>query len=81
MKKSCLYVATITYLDLQDLSAETYILGASEKPSDAKKYLYENLEGKLNMGYRKTGFDIRTWGWTFQNPYVKIKAEIQFLYL
>lgn len=81
MKKTCLYVATITYLDLQDMSAETFILGASKDPNEAKNIIISNLEGKVELGFRKTDFEIWPWMWTYQNQYVKIKAQVTMIYL
>ena len=79
--EKCLYIATITYLDLQEMEARTFVLGASKKHDDAMKFLLENIQGKLKLGYRKTDFEIHTWGWTFENQYVKILADTHLLYL
>lgn len=81
MFKKCLYIAYITYLDLQDLSAETFILGASKNHKEAKNLIVSNLEGKVELGFRKTDFEIWPWMWTFENQYVKIKAQVTMIYL
>ena len=47
----CLYIATITYLDLQEMSAETFILGASKRANDAKRFIISNLEGKVEKDF------------------------------
>lgn len=81
MIRKCLYIATITYLDLQEVSAETFILGASKKADEAKNLLISNLEGKVKLGFRKTDFEIWPWIWTYENQYVKIKAQVTMIYL
>ena len=81
MVRKCLYIATITYLDLQELSAESFILGASNKADKARNLLVSNLEGKVKMGFRKTDFEIWPWVWTYENQYVKIKAQVTMIYL
>ena len=81
MVRKCLYIATITYLDIQEVSAETFILGASKKPDVARNFLISNLEGKVNLGFRKTDFEIWPWVWTYENQYVKIKAQVTMIYL
>lgn len=81
MIRKCLYIATITYLDLQEVSAETFILGASKKADEAKNLLVSNLEGKVKLGFRKTDFEIWPWIWTYENQYVKIKAQVTMIYL
>ena len=81
MVRKCLYIATITYLDLQELSAETFILGASKNPNEAKNIIISNLEGKVELGFRKTDFEIWPWLWTYENQYVKIKAQVTMIYL
>ena len=81
MVRKCLYIATITYLDLQELSAESFILGASKKPNEAKDILISNLEGKVKMGFRKDDFEIWPWVWTYENQNVKIKAQVTMIYL
>lgn len=81
MVRKCLYIATITYLDLQDLSAESFILGASKKADEARNILVSNIEGKVKMGFRKTDFEIWPWFWTYENQYVKIKAQVTMIYL
>ena len=77
----CLYIATITYLDLQELSAESFILGASKRSNDAKRFIISNLEGKVELGFRKTDFEIWPWMWTYENQYVKIKAQVTMIYI
>lgn len=81
MIRKCLYIATITYLDLQELSAESFILGASKKANEARNILVSNIEGKVKMGFSKTDFQIWPWVWTYENQYVKIKAEVTMIYL
>ena len=81
MVRKCLYIATITYLDLQELSAKSFILGASKKADEARNLLVSNLEGKVKLGYRKTDFEIWPWIWTYENQYIKIKAEVTMIYL
>lgn len=76
-----LYIATITYLDLQELSAESFILGASKKANEARNILVSNIECKVKLGFRKTDFVIWPWFWTYENQYVKIKAEVTMIYL
>ena len=79
--RECLYIATITYLDLQELSAESFVLGASKKADKAKNLLVSNLEGKVELGFRKTDFEIWPWMWTYENQYIKIKAQVTMIYL
>lgn len=81
MFRKCLYIAYITYLDLQDLAAETFILGASKNPSEAKNLIISNLEGKVELGFRKTDFEIWPFMWTYENQYIKIKAQVTMIYL
>ena len=81
MVKKCLYIAHISYLDLQEMSAETFILGASKNPNEAKNIIISNLEGKVELGFRKTDFEILPWMWTYENQYVKIKAQVSMVYL
>lgn len=81
MVKKCLYIAHISYLDLQEMTAESYILGVSKKPNVAKNFIISNLEGKVELGFRKTDFEIWPWMWTYENQYVKIKAEVTMIYL
>lgn len=81
MVRKCLHIAYITYLDLQDLSAETFILGVSKDPNKAKNIIISNLKGKVELGFRKTDFEIWPWMWTYQNQYVKIKAQVTMIYL
>ena len=79
--RKCLYIATITYLDLQELSAESFILGASKNADEARNILVSNIKGKVKMGFRKTDFEIWPWLWTYENQYVKIKAQVTMIYL
>lgn len=81
MFKKCLYIAYITYHDLQEVSAETFILGVSKKADEARNLLISNLKGKVEMGFRKTDFEIWPWVWTYENQYVKIKAQVTMIYL
>lgn len=81
MVRTCLYIATITYLDLQELSAESFILGASKKANEARNILVSNIEGKVKLGFRKTDFKIWPWEWTYENQYLKIKAQVTMIYL
>lgn len=81
MVKKCLYIAHISYLDLQEMSAESFILGVSKKPNEAKNLIISNLEGKVELGFRKTDFEIWPWMWTYENQYIKIKAEVTMIYL
>ena len=81
MVRKCLYIATITYLDLQELSAESFILGASKKADEARNILVSNIEDKVKLGFRKTDFEIWPWVWTYENQYVKIKAQVTMIYL
>lgn len=81
MVRNCLYIATITYLDIQEMSAESFILGASKRANKAKDIIISNLEGKVKLGFRKTDFEIWPWEWTYENPYVKIKAQVTMIYL
>ena len=81
MIRKCLHIAFITYLDLQGLSAETFILGASRNPNEAKNLIISNLEGKVELGFRKTDFEIWPWMWTYENQYIKIKAQVTMIYL
>ena len=66
---------------MQNLSAETFILGASENPNEAKDIIISNLEGKVELGFEKTDFEIWPWLWTYENQYVKIKAQVTMIYL
>ena len=66
---------------MQDLAAETFILGASKNPSEAKNLIISNLEGKVELGFRKTDFEIWPWMWTYENQYIKIKAQVTMIYL
>ena len=81
MVRKCLYIAYITYLDLQEMTAETFILGASKKADVAKNLIVSNLEGKIELGFRKTDFEIWPWLWTYENQYVKIKAQVTMIYM
>lgn len=81
MFRKSLYIAYITYLDLQEVSAETFILGASKKPNEAKDLIISNLEGKVKLGFRKSDFEIWPWVWTYKNQYIKIKAQVTMIYL
>ena len=81
MVRKCLYIATITYLDLQELSAESFILGASKKADEARNILVSNIEGKVKLGFHKTDFEIWPWVWTYENQCVKIKAQVTMIYL
>ena len=73
MFRKCLYIAYITYLDLQDLATETFILGASKNPNKAKNLIISNLEGKVELGFRKTDFEIWPWMWTYEINTLKSK--------
>ena len=75
MFRKCLYIAYITYLDLQDLAAETFILGASKNPNKAKNLIISNLEGKVELGFRKTDFEIWPWMWTYEINTLKSKPR------
>ena len=79
MVRKCLYIAHITYLDLQEVSAETFILGVSKKANEARNLLISNLEGKVELGFRKTDFEIWPWVWTYENQYIKIKAQVTMI--
>lgn len=81
MFRKCLYIAYITYLDLQEISAETFILGVSKKADEAKNLITSNLEGKVKLGFRKSDFEIWPWVWTYENQYIKIKAQVTMVYL
>lgn len=81
MLREGLYIAYITYLDLQEMSQEVFILGATKKADKARKLLISNLEGKVKLGYRKTDFEIWPWVWTYENQYIKIKAQVTMIYL
>ena len=81
MYRKCLYIAYITYLDLQEMSAETFILGVSKRSDVAKNFLFSNLEGKVELGFRKSDFEIWPWVWTYENQYIKIKAQVTMVYL
>lgn len=81
MLRKCLYIAYITYLDLQEASAETFILGVSKKADEARNLLVSNLEGKVKLGFRKSDFEIWPWIWTYENQYIKIKAQVTMIYL
>lgn len=81
MFRKSLYIAYITYLDLQEVSAETFILGASKKPNEAKDLIISNLKGKVKLGFRKSDFEIWPWVWTYKNQYIKIKAQVTMIYL
>ena len=81
MVRKCLYIATITYLDLQELSAESFILKEKKKADEARNILVSNIEGKVKLGFRKTDFEIWPWVWTYENQCVKIKAQVTMIYL
>ena len=76
MEKKTIYVVTITYVDFQDYSVDTFVEGFSEELSGALAILDSNLQKKIKMGYFPDRFELGPWEWTYKQKFSSIKCEI-----
>lgn len=79
MEKKNIYVVTVTYLDLKDLSVTTFVEGYSEELSGARAILDRDRIKKINIGYLPDLFVLSPWQWTYKHKYGSIKCEIHLV--